>query len=278
MFAPADKKYFIVSAVFHLAVLLVLILGFDFSAPMVVIENTNKTDVISAVILGDTQKSKIVPQQVTAEPPQPPEPKPLPKLEPKPVPKPEPVAPKPIEKPEIKKDVIALKVEKKKKPSELFGKNLLDDIEKLKKRASPKKSKPVIPDKKLKASFEKSMRQQLLNEEIKMKGTQSRQAQGIVNKYQALIQQAISEHWIIPSQSNRKAYSMLLIRLAPGGQVLDVQVVKSSGDLALDNSARAAVLKASPLPVPSDPAAFEAFRQFQLKARPENIMDDASHI
>jgi len=245
--------------------LLVLILGLDFAGPLVVVENTNKTDVISAVILGDTQKTKILMQQLPSTPP------PDEKVEPK---------PSPPDQTQVKQNVIALKKMEKKKPTDLFGKDLLADLDKFNKQSEKKKK---IKQKQLQTKFEKTlrqqaektMRQQLLNEDIKMTGTQSREAQGIVNKYQALIQQAISEHWVIPPQSSKKAYSMLLIRLAPGGVVLDVQVTKSSGDLALDNSARAAVFKASPLPVPNDPQAFESFRQFKLKAKPENILDDA---
>lgn len=270
-----NKKYFIISLIFHVAVVLVLVLGFEFSSPLIVAENTDKHDVISAVILGDTAKSKIITQH--QPPPTPPVVKPEPKPEPKPELKPEP-------KPEpVKKDVIALKKPEKKKPADLFGKDLLADLDKLKKESEKKKK---LKQKELQAHFEKtlkqqaekSMRQQLLNEDIKLNGTQSRQSQGIVNKYQALIQQAISEHWIIPPGSNKKLYSMLLIRLAPGGRVIDVQVTRSSGDPALDSSARAAVMKASPLPVPSEPGEFEAFRQFNLKAKPENVMDDAPRI
>ncbi|MCW5584401.1 MAG: cell envelope integrity protein TolA, partial [Gammaproteobacteria bacterium] len=96
---------------------------------------------------------------------------------------------------------------------------------------------------------------------------------GQVNKYKALILQAISEHWVIPTQANKHLYCELMIRVAPGGMVLEVQVTRTSGDPSLDSSARAAVLKASPLPVPSDPGVFEAFRQFVLKVKPENILD-----
>jgi colicin import membrane protein len=116
------------------------------------------------------------------------------------------------------------------------------------------------------------LRQPLFNEDIKLKGAQSKQASGEVNKYKALILQAISEHWIIPTQSDKRLFCELMIRVAPGGLVLDVQITKSSGDPALDSSARAAVLKSSPLPVPSEPAAFNAFRQFALKVKPENIL------
>lgn len=105
-----------------------------------------------------------------------------------------------------------------------------------------------------------------------LKGKENRQAQGEVNKYTALIIQAISEQWIVPTQANKKLSCKLKIRLAPSGLVLDVQITKTSGDPALDSSARAAVLKASPLPVPKDKLAFESFREFELKVKPENLV------
>ena len=112
----------------------------------------------------------------------------------------------------------------------------------------------------------------MLDEEIKLQGQQTRESQGEVNKYKALIIQAISENWIIPPAANKKLFCELMIRIAPGGMVLDVQVTKSSGDPALDSSARSAVLKSSPLPVPKDADAFESFRQFVLKVKPENVI------
>lgn len=257
------KKYFFISIFFHAIILLVLILGFDFTTPLPVVENTNKNDIISAVVLGDIQESKILPQKIAS--------KPIEEIKPQPEPLPKKIQPEV----KIKKDVIALTVKKtpEKKvilKKELFAQNLLEDIKKQKK-IQQKKIKTQF-EKTLQEQAEKSLRQQLLNEEIKLQGTETRQAQGEVNKYKALILQVISEHWIIPTQANKKLYCELMIRLAPGGMVLDVQVTKSSGDPSLDSSARAAVLKASPLPVPSDLAAFEAFRKFILKVKPENIL------
>lgn len=282
MFAPRNsKKYFTISTIIHLVVVLALVLGFDQTAPIPVIENTNKNDVISAVVLGDTEKSKILPQKPLPAPVQQAVkegPKPLPpKTELKTPPKPQQAV--------VKKDVIALEIAKKKKLAEkkaleekmkrdLFAKDLLADIKKQKQKHKEQKQKELKSqfEKLLKEQAEKSLRQQLLNEEIKLQGTQTRQAQGEVNKYKALILQTISEHWIVPPQANKKLYCELLIRLAPGGMVLDVQVTRSSGDPSLDSSARAAVMKSSPLPVPSDPYAFDAFRQFALKVKPENIL------
>lgn len=278
----SDKKYFFISALLHVFILMLLIAGFDFTKPLPVIENTNKNDVISAVVLGDSAKSKILPNKVHHKPK-----KVIAKQEEsKPEPTPEPMAskPKPEFAPPIKKDLIALKVDNKKKMAEqnklqeqmrkeLLSKDLLAEINKKHQQQKAKQKQLQLQFAKiLREQNEKTLRQQLLNEEIKLQGTQSRQSQGEVNKYKALILQAISEHWIIPAQANKKLYCELMIRVAPGGSVMDVQITKSSGDPSLDSSARAAVLKASPLPVPTNDTDFEAFRQFVLKVKPENIL------
>jgi len=275
MIASRHLHYLWFSIIVHIAILLVLMFGFDFVSPMPVIENTNKNDVISAVILSDSPKSKILPKQHTSPPVK------------RQLPKPPVVESKhqTAQQEEVKKDVIAIKkVDDKKKKAEqkllkavkqpnLFAKDLLADIKKQSDKQKKLKQKQLQSkfQKTLHEQAEQSLRQQLLNEELKLQSTQVRQSQGEINKYKALILQAISEHWIIPTQANKRLYCELMIRLAPGGVVLDVQVTKTSGDPSLDSSARAAVLKASPLPVPSNSNDFEAFRQFVLKVKPENI-------
>lgn len=282
MRARRHFSFFFTSILFHVFILGILVLGFHFSSPLPVLQNTNKNDVISAVILGDSPDSKILPQKASVKPVQEmKEDKAKTKLQNSDpvVPTPKPI---PIQKP--KPDVISLKidVEKKimeakaleeKRRHELLAKDLLADI----KTQSNKQKK--IKHKQLKAHFEKTLReqseitlrQQLLNENLRLKGTLSKEAQGEINKFKALILQSISENWIVPVQANKKLHCELLIRLAPSGLVLDVQITKSSGDKALDRSARAAVLKASPLPVPKDEKAFEPFRQFSLTVTPETL-------
>ncbi len=260
------QKYIIISVCLHIAVLFIFIFNLSMISRTPVLVNTNKQEVISAVVLGDLPQSKILPKETIAES-QPQVKAPL--LPPK-------APPKKVETLPVKKDEIALKVVDKK--HELLADDLLADIEK--QTQKQKKLAKKIKQQQLQAKFEKmlrqqaekSLRQELLNDEIKLKGMQSRQSQGEINQYKALVLQAISEQWIVPTQSNKKLYCELLIRLSAGGLVLDVQVTKSSGDLALDNSARAAVLKASPLPVPNKPEEFAAFRQFILKVKPENII------
>lgn len=273
---PRNLKYLCVSLVGHICILLVLMLGFAFSSTIPVFENTNKNDVMSAVVLGDSPHSKVLPQ-ATPPPPPPNDKKVLPQEQ----------RPAKQTQQEQVENAIAIEAAKKKKLAEqktlaeknqheMIAKDLLADIKKMKAEQKKLKQKALQSQiqKTLREQAEHSLRQQLLNEEIKLQTKQSRQAQGEVNKYKALILQAISEHWIIPPQVDKNLYCELMIRLAPGGIVLDVQITKKSGDPSLDSSVRAAILKASPLPVPTESAAFEPFRQFVLKVKPENILSN----
>lgn len=97
------------------------------------------------------------------------------------------------------------------------------------------------------------------------------QVAGVVDKYKALIINAISQQWILPDNADRRLSSQFRIRLAPNGAVLEVSLLRSSGDPILDRSAQSAIYKASPLPVPSDAATFNLFREISLTVRPEHV-------
>ena len=105
MAAPHKPTYFFSSIIGHVFILLGLVLGLDLSTPLPVIENTNKNDIISAVVLGDSAKSKILPQKLASLPPQP-------VVKEMPIPKEEPL-PQPVQ--QASKDVIALKAAEKQK-------------------------------------------------------------------------------------------------------------------------------------------------------------------
>jgi colicin import membrane protein len=230
------------------------------------------------------QPQHVIPKPMSPTPPTPPTPQPAKPTLPEPVK--EVVQPKPLEKPQItqpKKDAIAISDKKqKKREQDKIAKQLLSDI---KQQANKeKKVKEKAKERALAAAFEKEMKQlktksiqrQMLQEQKQLAGARSQKMQGEVNKYKALILQAISQNWIVPGSVDKSLYAQLLIRVAPGGVVLDVQVVKSSGDESLDRSVRAAVFKSSPLPVPHDAEAFDEFRQFVLKVKPENILSPDS--
>lgn len=253
------QKFFFISLGFHFILLFILLMGFDFSHP-IALEHTDKQDILNAVILGDSPQSKILPEK-----------------EKQTILQNEKDKIKVITKEQAEK-TIALERKKKeenlaKKQLKILANDLLKDI---KTHANKQKQKQnnlkVKFEKTLREQTEKSMRQQILEEEFQLQSKVDLRAQGEVNKYKALIIQAISEHWIIPTEANKKLTCRLMIRLAPGGTVLDVQIVRMSGDSALDSSARKAVLKASPLPVPKDKSSFAPFREFVLNVKPKDIL------
>ncbi|MCK4869788.1 MAG: cell envelope integrity protein TolA [Gammaproteobacteria bacterium] len=113
------------------------------------------------------------------------------------------------------------------------------------------------------------LQQQIAQEQKQMAAAQAAKIQSVVDQYKALIVQAISERWIVPSNLAQGISCQLLLNLAPGGAVLNVSVVTSSGNPVLDRSAQTAVWKASPLPVPKDSSMFDRFRSIRLTVRPQ---------
>ncbi len=135
-------------------------------------------------------------------------------------------------------------------------------------------SKPVKPSKTSLKLVEKNV-QELLDQEMKSLAQQQINAArnaATTDKYRHLILQAIAQQWIIPPEMNKHLETKLAVHLAPGGMVLEVIIVKSSGNSVLDRSAQTAVYKASPLPVPKNNALFHTFRQINLTVRPEGVM------
>ncbi len=113
--------------------------------------------------------------------------------------------------------------------------------------------------------------QQLQREQQALSKNQSKRIKSIIDHYKSLILQAIQQQWIIPANTKREMSCLLLIHLGPGGVVLDVKTLHSSQNHWLDQSARVAVFKASPLPVPQNPSVFERFRELRLLVRPLKV-------
>jgi colicin import membrane protein len=121
--------------------------------------------------------------------------------------------------------------------------------------------------------MQKTMQEQLTNEEQQIAtAAASAQFQGKVDKYKAQIIQSIAQYWIVPDNVDSGIYCQLSVHLAPGGEVLSVELIRSSGNVVLDRSAKTAVLKASPLPVPEDPSLFNDFRELLLTVRPSGVV------
>lgn len=141
----------------------------------------------------------------------------------------------------------------------------------LKKQQLAKKQADALKlQQQLQQNLAQNMQQELASDQSQLDANaKSQQIASELDKYKSLIRQAISQQWLVPDNLAKDLSCKLLIRLAPGGVVLDVQLVESSGNPALDHSAIAAVYKASPLPVPTDPDAFDQLREVNLTVQPD---------
>ncbi|MGH8512213.1 MAG: cell envelope integrity protein TolA, partial [Gammaproteobacteria bacterium] len=90
--------------------------------------------------------------------------------------------------------------------------------------------------------------------------------QSEINKYIKLIRTQIGNTFKYPE---RGLSCELLVKMVPGGDVVDAKVIRSSGNAVFDRQAEIAVRKASPLPVPDDPRLFRQLREIQFVFEPE---------
>ncbi len=82
------------------------------------------------------------------------------------------------------------------------------------------------------------------------------------------IQDKVQRNWLRPPGSPQGLACLVKVRLIPGGEVASVNVIRSSGDPVFDRSVESAVLKASPLPLPSDATLFTHFREINFNFDP----------
>ncbi len=89
-----------------------------------------------------------------------------------------------------------------------------------------------------------------------------------VGKYQDMIRAKIRRNIVMPPDVPESARAEFKVTLLPGGDVLDVELLRSSGHSAYDNAAERAIYKAQPLPVPTDVSLQKMFRELKLTIRP----------
>lgn len=235
---------------------------------------------------------------VSAQRPQPAPPRPAPPLPApeKPVepevptpPKPAPVKPEPV-KPEPAKEIPRIPLPTPTptpKPAEKIEKN----PEPKPVPEKPAVTEPVKPTSILKQpklntdafeaemrALEKEAQKQAMEAEIRAEAekanARARDAANLAirDKYQRLINQRVVTKWNRPLSARNGMVTTLRITVLPGGEVSSVVTVRSSGDPAFDASAEEAVRRASPLPVPDDPALFrQYFSSITFRFNPEDL-------
>ena len=175
-----------------------------------------------------------------------------------------------------KKKAEAKKQAEAKKKAEAEAKRKAEEKKKAeaKKQAEAKKKAEAEKQRKAKEeaqrkAAEKEMQDRLAAEQEHL-ATQRRSAmQRMIDEYVLYIQEKVQRSWIRPPSSGGELSCTVEVRLIPSGEVIDAQIVRSSGNAAFDRSVEAAVFKASPLPVPPDPDVMEQFRTLRFEFKPE---------
>jgi colicin import membrane protein len=80
-----------------------------------------------------------------------------------------------------------------------------------------------------------------------------------------MIEQAIVRNWNRPPSARAGLECTVKVAQTPSGTVLSVQIGQCNGDAAVKQSIEAAVIKASPLPMPPDPRVFDRNLVFVFK-------------
>lgn len=91
----------------------------------------------------------------------------------------------------------------------------------------------------------------------------------IINEYVGKIRAKIKRNIVEPRDLPAAISGKFNITVLPGGTVLNVRLVKSSGNEAYDNAVERAILKAQPLPVPDDVTLFQKFREINFPFCPD---------
>ncbi len=98
----------------------------------------------------------------------------------------------------------------------------------------------------------------------------------LVMAYSAVIHDLVQQYWSRPPSARNGMVVVLRIRMVPTGDVLDVEIVQSSGDFAFDRAAESAVLKVNRFTELQgmDPRLFDRnFRTFLLTFRPQDLLN-----
>jgi colicin import membrane protein len=174
-------------------------------------------------------------------------------------------APKPEPEPEVKKPEIVEKApppKPKPKPKPEAKAPPKDDLEKLLLREQV------------------AMEQEKLNEERRRADEARRKAESektarqlaatardkALAEYVNRIRAAVRRNWILPQDLQGNPQCTFKVVQIPSGDVIDVKLVKSSGNAAYDEAVHRAILKSSPLPQPASRDQF--YRELELTFRP----------
>lgn len=280
---------FSISLALHLAVIALLVFNFSFSSPtpppppLKIIEaKLVSMEQLPALRANPKPETQAEPKPV-AEPPV------VEKNKPEPI-KPEPVKPEPP-KPEPPKPDVEKQKQVEKEKAELQQKKLAEQKKKQEderkrkeaEEAQRKKQQEETQRKTQEDAERKKREQQEKNELAKAMAAEdnamaAERDQEAVASYAGMIQRDIQNSWSRPPSARIGMHVVLLIQLIPSGDVINVSVLKSSGNDAFDQSAVSAVRRVGKFPYLNELEkknqlqVFERnFRRLQLDFSPEDL-------
>jgi colicin import membrane protein len=93
--------------------------------------------------------------------------------------------------------------------------------------------------------------------------------QMLINDYMARIQAKVKPRIVMPQDLKGRPEGVYEVTLLPGGDILEIQLKRSSGAPAYDAAVERAINLSSPLPVPDDSDLFQQyFRKFNFTFKP----------
>ncbi|MBI5330488.1 MAG: TonB family protein [Betaproteobacteria bacterium] len=139
--------------------------------------------------------------------------------------------------------------------------------------AEKEKQRRELARQQVEKDLARQMQEDLSNEETQLKALrdQARRGQDArqIRDAQARIKAKIISYVRLPQTLFGNPEAVFQVTLLPNGEVLKATLVKSSGQSAYDIEVERAILRASPLPLPTDRGAAAAFRDgLILKFRP----------
>jgi colicin import membrane protein len=151
---------------------------------------------------------------------------------------------------ELKRKQETAKIEEEKKQlAEVQRKK--DELEKKRKEEEEARRK----------AGEEKLKQAMAAEEARLREEESRlnaqRRAGMVNQYLAGITRKVQGNWLRLSGMPQDFSCKVWVKQIPSGEVVDVRIIESSGNIMLDRSVEAAVWKSSPLPAPPSPEIFD---------------------
>ncbi len=115
----------------------------------------------------------------------------------------------------------------------------------------------------------KRMDEELANETKALAAQQSQAVLSEVQKYTGLIQAQVSNNWVQPTNFESGSSCVVVVKLIPTGEVIDVTVKQCKGGALFQRSVESAVRKASPFPVSKDAEVFAKLRDIEFNFKPE---------